>query len=271
MAMRKSGKIRLADWGTLRKLLASSSYCIEVVDARNPVGTRSGRLERMCESLGVELIIAVNKIDLVPQDIVWGWVRGLEERTGFTVLPISARHRIGTLRLRKRLRKLSPQGTGVVVGMVAGVPKTGKSTLINVLRGRHGASTSPVPGSPGYTKGFTLYRVEGRIYLYDTPGVVPDAMDPLERIIRLYPPEHLPDPLETAVRLIKRVLEHNPTAFIEAYGIEEEDPYKLLEKLALSRGWVEKRSGDPMVEQAAVTVIRDYHEGKIRFYIPPPW
>ncbi len=263
------GRIRLIEWGRLVRILSSSNYCIEVVDARNPAGTRSVRLERVCEKYGVRLLIAINKIDLVPNDVVWGWVR-VFEREGFEALPISARNRVGTLRLRKKLRSIARELGRVAIGVVAGVPKTGKSTLINILRGKHGASTSPYPGSPGYTRHHSIYRIESKVYLYDTPGIVPDARDPLEKLIRIYPPEQLPDPVKAAVMLIERVLEHNPNAFLEAYGIESRSAYEILEYIARRRGWVEKTSGEPMIENAAVSLIRDYHSGKIRFWVKPP-
>ena len=54
---------------------------------------------------------------------------------------------------------------------VLGYPNTGKSSIINALKGRASAPTSPVSG---YTKGMQWIRASKRMYLLDPPGVFPD-------------------------------------------------------------------------------------------------
>ncbi len=105
--------------------------------------------------------------------------------------------------------------------------------------------------------------------MIDTPGIIPVEGDPLESIIRGRPPEQLNDPVKPALMLLERALKYNPLAVKEAYGIDEKDPYRILELIALRRGWKYKSDGEPLVEEAARVVIRDYHEGKLRFYVPP--
>ena len=82
--------------------------------------------------------------------------------------------------------------------------------------------------------------------------------------------DELEDPVKVAIELIKRVEAFNPSAFKEAYGLDYSNPYELLEKLALKRGWVYKSDKEPNVDEAAKALIRDYHGGKIRYSVPPP-
>ncbi len=258
--------MQLASWRLLARTIKNADIVVEVVDIRDPVNTRSRRLERMVGLLDKQLLIVLNKSDLVPRGVAEKWKR-LLEGMGYEVMYVSATHRLGTRMLRGWIR--SAAGVKPFTVAVVGFPKTGKSSIINALRGRKGAPTSPIPGSPGYTKGLQLLKVEQGFYMIDTPGVIPAEGGWPEAIIRGKPPEELSDPVPPAVSLIERILKYNPRAFKEAYNIEEKDPYLILETLAEKRGWFYKSTKEPLIEEAARTVIRDYHKAKIRFYVPP--
>ncbi len=256
----------LASWSDLRRIVARADVVLEVLDARNPNGTRSRRLERIIEELGRELILVLNKSDLVPRSIVEEWTRILRDQ-GYHTVYIAATKHWGTRVLRRAIKEVAP--TLPVIVAVTGYPKTGKSSIINALKGRHSASTSPIPGSPGYTRHVQLYRIDKNILMLDTPGVIPVEGTSLERIIRGISPEQLDDPVPPAIELIKYILKHVPTAFRHAYGIRDTDPLIILEKIAIKRGWYYKSTKEPLIEEAARTVIRDYHRGKIPFYVKP--
>ncbi len=256
----------LAGWSDLRRVIARADIILEVLDARNPPGTRSRRLERMVEEMGRELIIVLNKADLVPRSIVEDWASLFRDQ-GYRVVYIAATKHWGTKILRRTIKEAAP-ALPAVVG-VTGYPKTGKSSIINALKGRHSASTSPVPGSPGYTRHVQLYRVEKNILMIDTPGVIPVEGSELEKIIRGRSPEQLEDPVPSAIELIKYIQKHVPYAFRQAYGVKSKEPLRILEEIAVKRGWYYKKTHEPLIEEAARTIIRDYHRGKIPFYLKP--
>ncbi|MEM1619707.1 MAG: GTPase [Fervidicoccaceae archaeon] len=266
-----SSEIDLAKWRELREKLAASDVVLVLVEARNPLGTFSERLWREVEEAGKKAVLLLNKSDLVPPRIAIEWSSYLESKLNSPTLPISATKRLGTLRLRKLLRRLLREsGREKLYCLVAGVPKVGKSSVINVLKGRSSAPTSLYPGSPGYTKSYTFYRVESRIYILDAPGVVPDVPDPLERLLRLHKPEKLPDPVGAAVAVLERVARGFKKDLEAKYRAPYVEPYSFLSELARRRGWLEKKTGEPLIEQAALVVVRDYLGGEIKFYVEPP-
>ncbi len=259
-------RLVVAAWSDIRRVVARSDVILEVVDARNPEGTMSRRLEDMVYNMGRELIVVLNKSDLVPRSIVEEWVRVLRDR-GYRAVYIAARHHMGTRILRREIKRAAPAFP--VIAAVVGYPKTGKSSIINALKGRHSAHTSPYPGSPGYTRHVQLYRIDEKILMLDTPGILPPEGDDVERIVRGAPPEKFEDPVQPAAKLIEWILKHNPYAILQAYNIREKNPYHILEEIARRRGWFYKKTREPLIEEAARTVIRDYHSGKIPFYIAP--
>jgi len=255
-----------ASWGSLAALMRRADVVVEVIDARTPPTTRSRRLERLAETLGKPIILALNKSDLVPRDVAEEWVRMFRSE-GYEAVYLAAREHKGTRILRGKINKAVDIRPTVVA--VVGYPKTGKSSVINALRGRSGASTSPIPGSPGYTKRAGIYRGPGNIYFLDTPGVIPPDGTPLEKTLRGASPEKLKDPVRPAMELIRMMKKYQPWVIKDAYGFDSDDPYEFLEELARRRGWFYKSDHEPLVEQAARAVITDYHKGKIRFYLPP--
>lgn len=261
------GGLILASWGQIERLVFRSDVVLHVLDARDPLNTFSKRLTRIVEKHGKKLVIVLNKCDLVPRSVAEEWKDFFEKKIGYPTVYVAASKHMGTLKLRRTIRAVAPS-LPVVVSVV-GYPKVGKSSIINALKGRRSASTSPYPGSPGYTTHFQLYRVDNNILMIDTPGILPIEGDPLERLLRGYPPEKLEDPVLPAIALIERILRHNPTAFKTAYGIDSTNPMEMLEKLATSRGWFYKSTKEPLIEEAARTIIRDYQAGKIVFYIRP--
>ncbi|ADV64329.1 GTPase [Desulfurococcus mucosus] len=264
--MSSRGGFTLASWSQLEKMVSRVDVVLMVLDSRDPLSTFSRRLESMVERNGRKLILVLNKADLVPRSVAEEWKEYFTEKGYTTVYMAAARH-MGTLRLRRTIRRVAPSLPTLVA--VAGYPKVGKSSIINGLKGRHSASTSPYPGSPGYTRHFQVYRVDKDIMVVDSPGVIPVEGGELEMVIRGFPPEKLDDPVPPAVKLIERILRYHPDAFKKAYGIAETNPLRILEELAVKRGWFYKATREPLIEEAARTIIRNYHDGRIPFYIRP--
>ncbi len=258
----------LANWRLINELLGMVDAVLEIVDIRDPFSTRSKKLERSAELHGLPLIIVLNKADLVPKSVSSSWKKYFRVKEGVPAVYISARHRLGTKVLRIKLREVVnklPLSAGVF-----GVPKVGKSTLINTLKGRHSAPTSPYPGTPGYTTRAQVFRLGGYVFLVDTPGIVPPEGVGIEAKIRSSPVDKLRNPVAIALELIQRVLDQNELAFKEAYSIKAVKPEEILKELAFKAGLIYGKDKEPNLQEAAKKVIRDYLNGIVPFYVKPP-
>lgn len=261
------GGLVLASWSQVERLISRIDVALLVLDARDPLSTFSDKLVKIARKHGKKVLLTLNKCDLIPRTVAKEW-KNFFEKQGYRTVYVAATKRMGTSKLKASIKKVAPALPTIVA--VTGYPKVGKSSVINALKGRHSASTSPYPGSPGYTKHFQLYRVDRDILMVDSPGILPVEGSLLERLLRGYPPEKLEDPVNPAIMLIERILRFNPNAFLYAYGIESKGPLEILECLAIRRGWFYRTTREPLIEEAARAILRDYHDGKIAYYVRPP-
>ncbi len=262
--------MKFASWRLVEELVNFSDVVLELVDSRDPLNTRSSKLERIVTTYRKSLIIALNKADLVPREICEEWKEYFKNVLGYEAVYISARYRRGTRILRSTIRRVAESSRNRkdrIVVSIFGLPKVGKSTLVNVLKGRHSTTTSPYPGSPGYTVKAKLFNIGGGIYLIDTPGIVPPEGGDIEAVIRSRPIDEIVNPEKVAVDLINKVLKYNDKAFQEAYNISSKNPLEIIAELAKQRGWV--RGGEANTYEASKTIIRDYLDGKIVYFYRP--
>jgi len=261
--------MRFLNLSELRRISSSIDVVIEVVDSRVPLITRSIKLERLAEKYGISIVLTLNKIDLIPRYVVEKWLMYFREKEGMQAVAVSAAKNFGLNDLIKALESSSTKRP--IVAVIAGMPKVGKSSIINSLKKYEAAPTSPYPGAPGYTKGVQLYKVRPNIYIIDTPGVVPPPKSPeIEYVIRRSPIEKIPEPVSIAIEIIRRVLNLYPNVFTTIYGVATSDPLRVLEGIATRRGLIYKRTREPNIDEAARIVIRDYLNGKIPYYTLPP-
>ncbi|MEM0063742.1 GTPase [Metallosphaera sp.] len=250
----------------LKSVISKSDLILEVLDSREPDLTRSDYVERKVLSSKKSLLIVINKADLIPLEVLRAWKEHFLSQ-GLNSVFVSSRLHQGTKVLRDSIKELL-RGNEGIVGVV-GYPKTGKSSVINALKGRHAATTSSIPLSKGFTKSIQLIKIDSKIYAIDTPGVIPPSGDPLEKALRGSKPEDLEDPVRVALKLIERIESFCPGTLAKTYKIRFVTPLDLLSNIALRRGWIYKKDREPNLDQAAVQLIRDYHEGKIMYYTMP--
>ena len=70
---------RRAYYREFKKVVEASDVILEVLDARDPMGCRNVALEEQILTTGrpKRLVLVLNKIDLVPREVVEGWLKYL--------------------------------------------------------------------------------------------------------------------------------------------------------------------------------------------------
>ena len=117
---------------------------------------------------GAEAMVAVNKVDLVPEDRRAEELAPLDGYRGFLpVLPISAKTGEGLDELRQALAGR--------IAVIVGHSGVGKSSIVNALDPSIDAATGEVSRALGVgrhtTTSSNLYHLAGGIRLIDTPGI----------------------------------------------------------------------------------------------------
>ena len=79
-------------------------------------------------------------------------------------------------RLKKLLKLDEMQFHPILLGLVVGLPNSGKSTLINKILNK---KQVVVQNKPGTTKNLSLQKISNDLYLYDSPGIMYKKIDDL--------------------------------------------------------------------------------------------
>merc|ERR1712059_142381 len=160
---------------------------IQVLDARDPLGTRSALIEKYMkeEKPHKHLIFVLNKVDLVPTWVTQKWVATLSSEYPTIAFHASLNHPFGKgalINLFRQLAKLHTAAKQISVGFI-GYPNTGKSSVINALRSKKVCGVAPIAGETKVWQYITLMK---KVYLIDCPGVVPPGgeTDEEEKVLK---------------------------------------------------------------------------------------
>ena len=240
---------------------------IFVLDARCPAASFNPKLKILTGSKPV--LYVLNKGDLADggADALLSRMRG-SGATALKVNSLNAASRrditgaIEKMIAEKRARALSKGQTGTFRFMVAGVPNTGKSTLINMFAGRRRAETGD---KAGVTRGKQWVRV-GDFELMDTPGTMPPAFENQRLAARLAFVGSINDDIldldDIALLLLGELREKYPQKLTERYGISGGESTEMLDTICEKRGF-ELRGNEPDYERAVRAVLDDFRKGKL--------
>lgn len=243
-----------------KKVLTESSIVLEVVDARIPLLTRNSVVESLARERNKSLIVVLNKSDLVPKDFLEKAVKEIEK--DFPAVNFSAHKNIGVNQLLERIKEIAKEKVIVKVG-VLGYPNVGKSSVINALKKKKVATTSP---KPGMTVGEKLIKLDDNIYLIDTPGIITLEYQEDLALKGSYIPDKLPHPSDVAVKLVEKILQNKKEALEEAYNVKVSDnPVETLEIIGKKLNYKIK-GGEVDYDRTAKKILWDWIKGHIKAY-----
>lgn len=258
-------------WGELHKVLDSSDVVVEVLDARDPLGTRAWHVEKHLKKNAPHkhVILLLNKADLVPSWALKRWLSILSKEYPVIAFHASITKPFGKGSLIQVLRQFQHMHSDkqqISVGFI-GYPNVGKSSVINTLRRKKVCPAAPVPGHTKVWQYITLFK---KIFLVDCPGVVYASSDTesdivLKGVVRV-------ESLEDAVEHIPQVLQRcRKQHIINTYGIFKwEDHKDFLTQLARKMGKL-LPGNEPDLNSVAKIVLHDWLKGKVPFFVPPPF
>lgn len=247
---------------------------IEIIDARIPMASRNPILN---EIIGDKpRIIVLNKSDLADSEINKEWIKKLNIGNQRAIL-VDSNNGIGTKDVVKaacdimkdKLDKQVEKGRigGSIKAMVVGIPNVGKSTFINKIAGKQ---TTVTGNKPGVTKKNQWVRLDDKIQLLDTPGVLWPKLDN-----ELYA-RHLAyigtikdeviDIEELAVYLVDELVNNYKEMLYNRYKISSDFTYdmtyELLEEIGKKRGCLVK-GGEVDFTKVANILFEEFRSGKI--------
>ena len=247
----------------------------EVVDARIPYSSKNKEIEEMTK--GKPRVIVMTKIDLCDSGKTNKWIKYYEDKD-YIVIPIDLINNPNTKIIFDKIKPLVDEVNNKRKSkglkerkariLIMGVPNVGKSTLINRLVGRKATN---VGNRPGVTKNLEWIRINDKVELLDTPGILWPKLDEEEVAYNLASmtaiKEEVLDSEDIAIYIIKKLLSDYPDNIINRYSLTKtEDIVDILDEIGKKIGAFRNSETDyDRVYKRVIKDLQDGYLGKITF------
>ena len=240
----------------------------EIVDARIPFSSKIKDIDDLIKDK--PKIIIMSKKDLCDESKTSKWIKYYEEK-GYKVLMFDLmKDNINKLysvtdevlkdlnekRVEKGLKERKYRA------LVMGIPNVGKSTLINKLTGKRATN---VGNKPGVTKVISWIRINDKLELLDTPGILWPKIDDKAVGYKLASFSAIKDEIlpkdEVACFILEYMFDHYKSNLEDRYGITNIDDYSdVYDIIGRKRGCV-IRGNEVDYDKVSNLIIKDLQEG----------
>ena len=148
--------------------------------------------------------------------------------------------------------------------LIMGVPNVGKSTLINKITGK---KATTVGDKPGVTKTISWIRINDKLELMDTPGILWPKIEDQDIAYKLATFSSIKDEIlpidEVACYILKYMYENYPSSLVDRYGLDylDEDDYTdAYELIGRKRGCI-IRGNEVDYTKVSNLIVKDLREG----------
>ena len=245
---------------------------IEVRDARIPLSSSYTNIKKL---LGEKpRLLLLNKADLVDKDELKQWVSLLKKETECPVIVTDAKgSKDLALVIKNAVDLAEPKIQALMAkgllrrparAMVVGMPNVGKSSVINKLTK---SSKTKIGAKAGVTRQQQWVRINPKLELLDTPGIIPTKQDDQLQAVKLAfvssVSENAYSPEPVAQALLNMLAESKYKDEVFAFYKTEE---LTLDSIALARNWL-IRNDSPDTERTAMYVLKDFRDGRLGKFI----
>ncbi len=238
---------------------------IELRDARIPYSSGNPDIEKFNKPR----IIVLSKADLADKSKTKKWIEYFGQK-GIRAVAVNARNKQSEVcaliddACREKTEYFASKGVQRNMrGLVAGIPNSGKSTLINSLCGAQRAKTGD---KPGVTRGKQWIKT-GSVDLLDSPGILWPRLENQTSAKYLAFTGALNDEIldldELALNFIKTVNKKYPKALETRYGITSTgEALEDYEAICKKRGFL-VRGGEYDYTRCAKVLLDEFRSGKL--------
>ena len=210
---------------------------IELLDARIPVSSQNPDMKEIVKDK--KKIVLFNKCDLADESETKKWVEKYKKESTIAIA-VDANSGKGINEVTRQITKIMQEelDKNAAIGrtgrkiraMVLGIPNVGKSSFIN----RISKKTSAIVGNkPGVTRQKQWIRVDDKIELLDTPGVLWPKFESNEVALNLAftgtIKDDILDKIDIAYYLLKYLLENYKENVIERYKLDKDEIDEILQ------------------------------------------
>ncbi|MCQ2738599.1 MAG: ribosome biogenesis GTPase YlqF [bacterium] len=255
----------------LKEQLGLVDVVIEVRDARLPLSSGYTNIKKL---LGDKpRLLLLNKSDLADKSILKDWCEYLEKITDCPVIISEAKGSRDLSEVIKISVELAEPKIQILIAkgllrrparvMVVGMPNVGKSSIINKLTK---SSKTKIGAKAGVTRQQQWVRINPKLDLLDTPGIIPTRQDDQLQATKLAfvssVSENAYSSEPVAQALLDILGEKYHSSVSEYYKVE----HLTLSDIAISRNWILK-GGSPDTERTSKYILKDYREGRIGLFV----
>ena len=240
----------------------------EVIDARIPYSSKNKDIDDIVKNK--PRVIIMTKIDLCDINKTNKWVK-YYENMGYIVITMDLVNNPNMKIIFDKIKPIIDEinnkriSKGLKIRrsrvLVVGVPNVGKSTLINRLVGK---KSTNVGNKPGVTKNLEWIRINDKLELLDTPGILWPRLDDYDIAHNLASmtaiKEEVLDSEDISIYVIKKMLNDYSENIVNRYNItEKDDIIVILDQIGKKIGAI--RNNETDYDRVYLKVIKDLQDG----------